>query len=84
MFDLSNPYKTAIHKYAQQLLGDKYNKYAVTVQRATTSMVTNEDATNFSKFMLELYEAGFLKAVADYKKIVEAHGVKVVIKPEKS
>ncbi len=82
MYDLSNPWKTAILKHAEQLLGKRYGKFQQIIMRASTSLVTNEDATTFAQMMAELYESGYLKAVEDYRKAVESHGLKVVIRPE--
>lgn len=84
MFDLTNPYKSSIVKYAQELLGTKFPKYQAVLIRAAANMVTNEDATNFSRMMVDLYEAGFMKAVNDYKKQVEAHGLRVSVRAEKN
>lgn len=70
-------------KYAEQLLGERYPKYSSTILRASTMLVTNEDATAFAKMMVELYELGYLKAVNDYKGQMEAHGLKVSIRSER-
>jgi hypothetical protein len=79
-FDLSNPYRTALLKYAQQLLGDRYSKYHEIMLRLTAHIVTERDATDFGQMLVDLYENGFKKAVEDYRKAVEAQGFKVEVR----
>ena len=81
--DLANPYRKAIQQYLFQILGPRYNKYHDLMQRMTVNIVTTTDATNFGKLLVELYEVAYLKAVEDYRGAVEAHGLKIEIKPSK-
>lgn len=81
-FDISNPYKTAILQYAQQLMKERYANYHDTILRASSTFVTQQEALKFAKMLVEIFEAGYLKAVEDYKKQVEAHGLQIKIKAE--
>lgn len=81
-FDLSNPYKTAVIQYAQQVMKDRYAKYHDIVLRASSTFVTQDEALRFAKMLVEIYEVGYLKAVDDYRQQVEAHGLQVRIKAD--
>ena len=81
-FDLSNPFRVVLMKYANDLLGDRYPLYHDLLTRLTVQIVTQKDASDFSQMMIDLFEKGFLKAVNDCKKATEAQGIKLKIVAE--
>lgn len=80
-FELANPYRTVILQYAQQLLQDRYARYHDLLTRLTNNIVTEKDASDFGQMLVDSYQAGFTKAVEDYRKAVEAHGFKIEVRP---
>lgn len=83
MYDPAAQHRTTVLRYAQELLGTRFPKYQTTLLRAASTLVTQEEMNTFCKLMMELYEAGFLKATNDYRKQAEAMGLKVTVKAEK-
>jgi hypothetical protein len=82
-FDISNPFKTAVLTFAQQLLGTRYPKYHEIIVRASTAFATLEDAQTFCKLLIDTYDLAYMRAVDDCKKQVEGHGLKIVVKADK-
>jgi len=81
-FDFTNPYRTVILHYAQKLLENRYGRYHDLLLRITNNIVTEKDATDFGQMFVDTWETGYMKAVEDYRKAVEAHGLKIEVKPQ--
>lgn len=82
--NLSNPVGQIIKKYLHDLLQERYYKHQDVVERISRSLVTKGDIENFGKFILEIYEAGFFKAVQDNKELWEKLGYETTIVPSPS
>lgn len=81
-FDLSNPFKTALLQFTQQLMGNRYPKYHEIIVRSSANLVTLEDAQTFCKMLVDVYDMAYMRAVDDCKKQVEGHGLKIVVKAD--
>jgi len=77
---MSNPYRHNAHKTLKELMGDKYKFHFEIADRIGERLVTEKDYREFMKFVLELYELGYVKAVHEHKNILESQGYKVKIK----
>ena len=69
----------ALKKFMIQILGQKYPIYDELVQRSTFNLVTDNDLTSFGKMISDIYETGYMKAVADYKDQLAKLGINVKI-----
>ena len=81
---LANPVGHIVKKYLYDLLQERYHKHEDVVERISRSLVTRSDMENFGALVLEIYEAGFMKAVSDNKEAWEKLGYKPVIKPSRN
>lgn len=81
---MSNPKGYTLKKWFSELLKDKYPPHDAVVERVGTSLVTDKDLKDFGKVMTDVYEAGYMKAINDYKEQFEKMGLKINIVPESS
>jgi len=59
-----------------QFLGSRYEEHKEIVERIATILVTEQDFQKFMQMMASVFEAGFMKAVNDYR----SQGFQVEIK----
>ena len=79
---MSNAYLKATKKYLVHMLGEsKYIPHDEIVERTVNNLVTRSDAEKFYSLIAEIYEAGYLKCIEQYKDKLEEHGLKVKIFP---
>ena len=78
----SNPKAFTVKKWLHQILENKYHNYESLAERVSTSLVTDKDLEEFGKLLADLYEAGFLKAMNQYKEQMDNLGIKVKIMSE--
>lgn len=76
---MSNPRCYTLKRWFSELLTSDYPKHDETVERISTAMLTDLDVENFGKLIMNVYEAAYKKAVADYKTEFEKMGVKISI-----
>ncbi len=69
----------ALKKFMVQILENKYKPYDDLLDRTTFFLVTDKDLMLFSKMIGDVYEQGYLKAVADYKEQLDKLGMSVKI-----
>ena len=77
--NVPNPRILAIRRLVAQLLGNKYGQYDEVLQRSMHHLVTEADLMSFAKMVGEVYEAGYLKAVGDYRTQLAKMGINVAI-----
>jgi hypothetical protein len=77
---LSNPLGIVVKKYMFDVLQERYLKHEDIIERVSHSLATRCDVEKFGKLILEVYEAGFMKAVNDNKEAWERLGYKPTIK----
>lgn len=77
-----NPYQRSAQKYLFDIIGERYVKNSDIIQRMTNSLVTEADLQNFGKLIVDIYEAGFLRATDEYKENLRKLGYNVdIVKP---
>lgn len=76
---LANQQSYALRKYAFELLEGRYEGYDDLVTRICSVLVTKKDTKDFAKFMAELFECGFMKAVAENQNLMTQLGYKVKV-----
>ena len=84
---MANPKSFTLKKWFAELLKGKFPPHENIIERVSMSLVTEKDLTDFGKLVAEVYEAGYLKAVNDYRAQFEKMGVKISIvaeEPKKS
>lgn len=74
---LQNPRGLALKRLVWQILENKYAPYDDLMNRAAFFLVTEGDINLFSKMIADVYEVGYLKAVADYKEQLSKLGIQV-------
>jgi hypothetical protein len=75
-----SPHQRAIHQYAAELLQGKYEGNQNILSRVSHYIVTEQDVKEFAKLLLELYQAGFMRASEQYRTSLEKMGYAVTIK----
>jgi hypothetical protein len=80
---MANPKAFTIKKWMAQLLPHQYPKHDNTVERLSVALVTDRDLSDFGALITELYEAGYRRAVTDYKAEFEKLGITVNVVPGK-
>lgn len=78
------PRSLAIKKYIAQILENKYMAYEETIERATHQLITERDMSSFGKMVADIYEAGYMRAVNDYKTQLEKMNIRVNITTQKN
>lgn len=79
----ANPRAFTLKQWFAQLLNVRNDTHDNIIERVALSLVTDKDMEDFGKLLMAVYEAGYHKAVSDYKKEFEKMGVVVsVVKPE--
>ena len=79
---ISNHKLNVIKHWCNQLLKHRYQPHEEIIERINSALNTDQDVQDFGKLMMEVYEAGFMKAFNDYKKEAEKRGIRLSIKPD--
>lgn len=79
---MSNPRCFTLKKWFAELLKKNYMQHDEIVERVSTSLLTDKDVESFGKVVMSVYEAGYKKAVEDYRSQFEKMGVKINIGQE--
>lgn len=66
---LQNPRGMAVKRFMFQVLGDKFPPHDDLITRIATCLITDNDMIAFNKLVNDIYDIGFTKAIAEYKKI---------------
>jgi len=70
----STLYQTAVKKYLYEMLKEKYTNHQQIIERITSTIVTEKDVKDFGDFIATLYETAYMRAVNEYKGIIEKMG----------
>lgn len=80
---MNNPRAFVLKKWFIELLQERYTKHDQIVERVALGLPTEEDVKQFGALVAEVFEAGYFRAVSDYKKQAEEMGLKVkIVTPE--
>lgn len=77
-----NPKGQALKRWMVQLLDDRYPKHDQLIERLGAALATNQEVQDFGALAVDLFEIGYLRCMNDYRKKLDAMGVKVSIVPE--
>lgn len=74
-----NQYQYVAKKYAFELLQERYQGNLPIIERITHALVTEGDVRDFSQLLMNLYEAGYVRAVDQYREHFKKLGYEVTI-----
>lgn len=77
-----SPFSYTAKKYAFQVLQERYQRNLPILERLCHYLATEGDTQDFCKLLMECYEAGYLRAVEQYRTQLEQLGYKVVVGPK--
>jgi len=77
---LSNPIGHAIKKFIIDLLGARSNNHQRIVEQVSRSVFNETDYEDFAKFIAEVYEAGYMRAIDEHQTELTKLGLKVTLK----
>lgn len=76
--DLMGNSKTiAIKNLLIKVLNQKFLTYDDLISRIGHNLITDNDVNYFAKLISDLYEAGYMQCMNDYKSQLEALGIKI-------
>lgn len=75
-------YKYALHKFIFELIKDKYADHKEIIERVGCYFPTENDTKNIMQLIHASYEAGYMKAFADYKDQMSKMGITATVKSE--
>lgn len=81
---MQNPQAFAVRKYLFDMLKERYSRNAEYIERLAAGITTKVDYDALGSLMADVYEAGFVRAVDQYKEQLAKVGMKVNIVPEKT
>lgn len=76
-----NPAGYALQKYMFELLKERYGNHQEIMERLCHYLVTESDMHKFAKMAIELYDAGFTRAVEEHKDQLAKLGLKARVMP---
>lgn len=76
---LQNTKEIALKKFIFQIVGNKITHYDELITRLNNSLVTDKDLQIFCELLNDTINIGYKKAIEDYKKNLDALGIKVTI-----
>lgn len=76
---MNNPKAFTLKKWFIELLKERYAKHDPIIERVALSLSTDTDLKDFGALIAEVFEAGYFKAVNDYKEQAEKAGMKIKI-----
>ena len=74
---LQNPNARLLAKPIFELLGNRYTRNQKTIERVALSLQTHDDVQAFLKLLVDIYEAGYLRAVEEHREKLEKLGYDV-------
>jgi hypothetical protein len=81
---MQNPQAFAVRKYLFEMLKERYTRNADYIERMAAGVTTKGDYEALGSLMADVYEAGFVRAVDQYKEQLAKMGMKVNVVPEKA
>lgn len=76
---MMNPRGFMLKQWFADILKDKFVDHQNIVERVATSLVTDKDVADFGALITKIYEAGYYKAIEDYKAQAEKSGVQITV-----
>lgn len=74
---MHNPQSIALKRFLLQVLNHKITNYDDLLTRVGASLVTEKDMHLFGELVNDILEAGYRKAVEDYKEKLKAFNIQV-------
>ena len=74
---MSNPQGHVIKKYMAEILKDKFPPHQEILERISTNLITHGDMQAFGKLVSDIYQIGYLKAIAEHEEVLNRLGYKV-------
>ena len=78
---LANPLQGSIKKYVYELIGgDRYLPHEQVIEQLGRNLDNMKGYEDFGKFIAEIYEAGYMRAVTEHETELKRIGLNVTIK----
>jgi hypothetical protein len=78
----SNPHSIAIKRYLFEVLKERYGRNEKYIDRMAAATLVQEDYEALGSLVVDIFEAGFLRAVDQYKEQMSKMGLKVDVVPD--
>jgi hypothetical protein len=76
-----NPHSVAIKRYLFEVLKERYARNERYIERVAASTLVREDYEGLSSLVADLFEAGFMRALDQYKEQIAKMGLRVDVVP---
>ena len=79
-----DPYTKAIKHYMFEIMPEKYTEQTDDIiDRVAHALITKKDTEHFIRFLGDIYQAGYNKAMISVSEVVKQHGFKLnVVQPK--
>ncbi len=78
---MANPKGHALKRVMFQLLQERYTRNEPIVDRLGSALMTESDYQGFMKLLTDVYEAGYMKSVADHSEQLKKAGLVARVVP---
>lgn len=79
---ITNTRLFVIRKWLFELVKEKFANHEEIAERISQAVATDRDLQAFGKLIGDIYEAGFMKAINDYREEFRRMGLDITIKPQ--
>lgn len=79
---LGNPRIPQLKKVIYEILKNKYPPHDVIIERIGYALQTEKDIKDFLKFVSDVYEVSYLKAIDDHKEQLKKLGMVAKVVPD--
>jgi len=76
---MNNPKAFTLKRWFIELLQNRYAKHDQIIERVALGLSTDVDVKDFGALVAEVFEAGYYKAVEDYKEQAKKAGMDVKV-----
>ena len=80
---INSPHGHALKKYSFDILQERYSKHEKCLERLASQIATEDDLQDLGKLLVDVFEAGFMKAFIEYREKLKELGYTLQIKGEK-
>lgn len=83
MFPGINPFPTSLKKFLFEILGNKFEQHDIVIDKLCDNVSSPKEFERISKFIVAIYESGYLKSVEQHREILSKAGIETHVVAEK-